>query len=388
MYQKTSSTGISNDGFYLTEGQSKTFTASAAASDWLSANIDDAILGIRATSTSTAGGSIKWADAEAVSGNIYTDDEIVGEGDNQYLVGDTLESIGDGAQGGDDLITGGGGGYNTIVGDAATSIIGTGKGGNDEIRSAENASSGIYTMSGDTWSLLDSARGGDDRILWTSGGYADISGDAFSMQGNAIGGNDQVRVNNLSGSFYVYGDSYDMSGSSRGGNDYLEGGTANGNGGTTTWYGDASEMYHNTTGGNDVIRGSSGSSLSDLTSTINIIFGDAYSADAGVTFGDDRLISGAYATDAMWGDAQFKDSGLGGADVFVFEANNGVDTIYDFEQNNDRIEIKGITGIATFDDLVVTTSLGANSSTINLGDGNTVTVLGVTNLTASDFIFT
>ncbi|MFN5463425.1 MAG: hypothetical protein ACK5CQ_00080, partial [Cyanobacteriota bacterium] len=95
----------------------------------------------------------------------------------------------------------------------------------------------------------------------------------------------------------------------------------------------------------------------------------------------------------MWGDALIY-SGLGGADVFVFEANNGVDQIRDFEFGHDKIEIKGITGINGFGDLVVTlapgvgTGIPESDSLIDFGSGNTVTVVGVTNLTASDFLFT
>jgi hypothetical protein len=83
---------------------------------------------------------------------------------------------------------------------------------------------------------------------------------------------------------------------------------------------------------------------------------------------------------------------LGGADVFVFEANNGVDQIRDFESGRDLIEIN-FTGIDNFSDLVVTLAAGlmtgipGSDSLIDFGGGNTVTVVGVTNLTASDFLF-
>jgi|LakMenEpi03Aug12_release.lakeMendotaPanAssembly.Ray.scaffolds.fasta_scaffold01730_30 hypothetical protein len=423
LYQKTSSTGISNDGFYLTEGQSRTFVASTAVSDWLSGNIDDAILGIRATSTSTAGGSIKWADAEAVRGNIYTDDVIVGEGDYQTLVGDTSGSMGDYEQGGNDQITGGSGSYNEIVGDAYDTIGGNATGGNDEIRSAADAAEGDHYIFGDSGLLTESAKGGNDRILWTSGGTADISGDAYLIDGNAIGGNDQFKIANLSGSFNVYGDAVEMYGSTRGGDDLLEGGIINSNGEweITQWYGDAILLTDSAMGGRDFIRGMSGSSFSDVGNVNNLIYGDAYdmqgsaiagndtliggdyasnamwgdtqTAGAEVTLGNDRLISGAYADDLMWGDALIY-SGLGGADVFVFEANNGVDQIRDFEFGHDKIEIKGITGINGFGDLVVTLAPGVGTgipdsdSLIDFGSGNTVTVVGVTNLTASDFLFT
>lgn len=346
-----------------------------------------------------------------------SNDKIIGTGDYQDLVGDTWGDILDRASGGNDFLVGGDGEYTSIVGDAFETIAGNGTGGNDEIRSADNASTGYHQIFGDAGALLDSARGGNDRILWTSGGEAYISGDAALMYGNSIGGNDQFKITNLfSSSFNVYGDALEMYGSSRGGADHMEGGVINSNEAFGTyWHGDAFLMTDSARGGGDVIRGMSGSSSSDAVNVNNLIYGDAYdmqgsaiagndtliggdyasnamwgdtqTAGAGVTLGNDRLISGAYADDLMWGDAlSYAGSGLGGADVFVFGANNGVDQIKDFESGHDKIEIKGIAGIDDFGDLAVT--YYDDKSVIDFGGGNTVTVVGVTTLTASDFIFT
>ena len=347
-----------------------------------------------------------------------SNDKIVGTGDDQLLTGDTTGSILERASGGNDFLVGGGGSTNQVYGDAIQIIGGTATGGNDEIRSAENASStGLHQIFGDAGALQDFARGGNDRILWTSGGEAYISGDAYQMDGNSIGGNDQFKITNLfSSSFEVYGDSIYMYGSSRGGADHMEGGVIDSNEvfGATRWHGDALEMTGSAMGGRDLIRGMSGISSSDVVNVNNLIYGDAYdmqgsaiagddtliggdyasnamwgdtqTAGAGVTLGNDRLISGAYADDLMWGDAlSYAGSGLGGADVFVFGANNGVDEIRDFESGHDKIEIKGIAGIDDFGDLAV--NYYDDKSVIDFGGGNTVTVVGVTTLTASDFIF-
>ena len=85
----------------------------------------------------------------------------------------------------------------------------------------------------------------------------------------------------------------------------------------------------------------------------------------------------------MWGDAQYKDATvLTGADVFVFAQNNGQDTIGDFEQGKDHIDLTAFefSGLDTF-----TISNDGTNSVIDLGGGNSVTVLGVVNLHASDF---
>lgn len=88
-YQKTSSTGVDDDGYYLTAGDSISFAADV--------NFDPEIfttLGVRATSTSTDGGSIKWADAEAAVDPLpdTVEDTFDGlapgpEGNNEMYVG-------------------------------------------------------------------------------------------------------------------------------------------------------------------------------------------------------------------------------------------------------------------------------------------------------------
>lgn len=146
--------------------------------------------------------------------------------------------------------------------------------------------------------------------------------------------------------------------------------------------------------------------------------------------GDDTLISGR-TDDDMWGDAEaMDDSAQGGCDTFVFGPHNGNDTIYDFEQGMDLIDLsevrllerpghiplwqlscrafaalhnnpKAISGFdlldtnanGVLDDDDAYVSVGAENTVIDLGaavggavEQDTVTLVGQTALTSADFI--
>ena len=97
----------------------------------------------------------------------------------------------------------------------------------------------------------------------------------------------------------------------------------------------------------------------------------------------------------MWGDFGGQDSMpltadvTFGKDTFVFKANNGQDTIYDFHKTDgDKIKLLEIWGIdATTISEKIALSADGQNSVISLSDGNNITVIGVTDLTVTDFIF-
>lgn len=124
--------------------------------------------------------------------------------------------------------------------------------------------------------------------------------------------------------------------------------------------------------------------------TKNWLYGDAIDAIGTVICGNDRLVSGT-GSDQMWGDIEtfFRGSSAPvttGHDVFVFQANNGQDAINDFEQGKDMIELHGITGAESFDALADKMTVSGSDTVITFG-ANTITVVGVTALTAADFHF-
>jgi Ca2+-binding RTX toxin-like protein len=187
-------------------------------------------------------------------------------------------------------------------------------------------------------------------------------------------------------------------GSSTAGNDTLIGGKN----ATNTLIGDADSMASPVTGGNDTLTGGIGGA--------NTLIGDAvHSTGAAPTGGNDRLISADHTTDDMWGDFQSVSGGppTGGHDTFVFSQHNGDDIIHDFQQGIDAIEINtspfptqaaehippqaGSQFLETFTDLniqeVDANTDGLTDSVIHFDANNSVTVLGVTGLTANDFHF-
>jgi hypothetical protein len=221
----------------------------------------------------------------------------------------------------------------------------------------------------------------------------------------------------------IYGDTSDtLSTPNTGGNDTITGG-ANA---TNNIFGDAETlMGHGATGGNDTLIGGVNSTnllVGDANSTegapiggndtliggiggTNTLVGDFVNRGGGAEGGNDRLVSADNTTDNMWGDFQFVSGGTPqfGQDTFVFSHHNGNDLINDFHQGEDFIEIDsspipthaaqhippqaqaGNHILETFSDLNIEEVNG--NSVIHFDANNSVTVLGVTGLTASDFHF-
>jgi Ca2+-binding RTX toxin-like protein len=114
-----------------------------------------------------------------------------------------------------------------------------------------------------------------------------------------------------------------------------------------------------------------------LTLSGNKLFSDTYTM-ANSTGGNDTLISGK-GNDFMWGD-------FGGKEKMssVTGATFGQDIIYDFHRDDgDKIKLIDETTIAG----KITTSADGLNNVITFSEGNAITVIGVTDLTVSDFIF-
>ena len=251
--------------------------------------------------------------------------------------------------------------------------------------------------------VLQLTDGSDALLLYDPGSPFHSSGTPLRLIGieqiNAGGGDDVINLTSPLGTY---------------GNITIDGGAGNDviwAGAIENWvYGDAKVMHDDGVGGNDLLIGGEHTSH---------IFGDARELHGDSHGGSDRLVSGS-GNEEMWGDGQLLDNATGGNDVFVFTPGNGQDTIMDFRQGEDLIELKDLwvlvdsvintfKGSANawahlpdhvqgkfleagppvlqkigFGDLAITEDGG--SSVINFDDGS-VTVAGVVGLAAPDFLF-
>lgn len=245
--------------------------------------------------------------------------------------------------------------------------------------------------------------GGDDTLIGGNNSfnylYGDFGQDAVAL--STFTGGDDILTGGDSSTNSLYGDFEDFIGyesTLTGGNDILTGGDTSFN----YLYGDSQflSLENSTfTGGDDILTGGDNGT--------NYLYGDVQLAEVedGGTFtgGNDILISGT-GTDHMWGDGGVVGDATGGSDVFVFLADNGEDIIHDFEQGEDLIDISALlqtllpAGLSKVIDKLPEQAVEAilsakldievvgDDSVIDFGDGNSVTVLGVADLTSSDFL--
>ncbi len=272
--------------------------------------------------------------------------------------------------------------------------------GNQKAKSQTLVGDGLSTSTwvGDVYALGGDSRGGNDLLIAFSG-FNTFFGDAIRMEGRSVGGNDTLAATDGSDAFYgdadvmtdrslggndllvggsgfnqMHGDAYTMAMESRGGNDVLEAGSGSqGN----YLYGDALSMWDSSRGGNDVLIGSDGA----ITMT-----GDAGRAESAfVIGGNDTMVSGT-GDDRMWGDFRewAADAPRFGSDIFRFGLNNGNDIIFDFQTGKDKIDLaeKGIVGVAQLN-----MSLANGGVVLDFADGGEIIVLGVSQLTDTDFMF-
>jgi Ca2+-binding RTX toxin-like protein len=141
-------------------------------------------------------------------------------------------------------------------------------------------------------------------------------------------------------------------------------------------------------GGDDKLTGADGKD------SVTYLYGDAKFTDGKSGAGNDTLISG-HGNDHMWGDfgANLNQNVpyvnySTGKDIFVFGENNGNDIIYDFQRGLDKIDFRSLSGIDSIDDFTITSNLAQPSnSVIDFGNGNSITLVGVNDLSANDFMF-
>jgi Ca2+-binding RTX toxin-like protein len=157
--------------------------------------------------------------------------------------------------------------------------------------------------------------------------------------------------------------------------DVLSGGEGNdsifGNAGRDWLDGDAGRDTVVGGAGGDLLYGWDGDDILNGEAGDDFLFGEA---------GADTLIGGA-GNDALAG-------GLG-ANTFVFGAGSGIDQVLDFEPGVDKIAIAtGTAGVTSAQGALARLAADVDGTAVlNLGDGNAVTLIGVSaaQITAGDF---
>ncbi|MCP3391766.1 Ig-like domain-containing protein [Bradyrhizobium sp. CCGB12] len=170
--------------------------------------------------------------------------------------------------------------------------------------------------------------------------------------------------------------------------------------------------------GNDSITGNGSTRIAFYNAqngvTVDLIAGNSHGtvagdlADVGTdTFADVNAVRGSTFGDVILGDANANAldgrdgndridgragadtlTGGNGSDTFVYADGGGADTITDFDRTQgDTIDLTGMSGIFTLADVQAKSTVSAGNTIINFGGGNTLTLIGVTSLQQSDFVF-
>ena len=391
-----------------------------------------------------AGDSISGV--EAISGSSFADTMVGGSGYNYFAGegGDDSLSGGDG----DDGIAGGGGadfldggnGTDTLDYYASTAGIvinlntNTASGGHaedDTIFAFENVNGSAYAdnLTGGSGANALSGNAGNDVLVGGAGADALSGGDGIDMivysgssaavtilLGSNYGGGGDAQGDTFSSIEVVQGSTYADAIAGAAGNEYFNGGSGNdtlyGADGADTLYGGAGA--DNLNGGNntdmidhsaasaavvvDLYAGNGSSSLStsdaygDVYVSIENVYGSEYD-DILIGNFDNNLFYGAGGNDFFNGyTGNDTISGGAGNDTFYFTAGYGADVVSDFQgagvAGGDTIHLHQ-SGYASFSALQAASKIAtvSGSTIITLSTGNSITLAGVTGLTAGDFSF-
>ena len=233
----------------------------------------------------------------------------------------------------------------------------------------------------------------DDFVFGDGWQYGGEGNDGFHIGGDreasTTSGDDSI--DGLGGNDQIYG--YD-------GNDHLRGGSGNdwvlGWDGNDTVEGDGGHDQLRGGGGDDTVLGGEGNDHiqgDDVSTYHHQIIGaelgepghDALYGGAGNDLiwgqGGNDTLDGGSDDDWMWGGA--------GDDTFVFSAGHGNDTIYDFTDGEDQIDLSAFSGISGFDDLSIRASESAAVIDLTGHGGGTIRIenIDVDELDAEDFAF-
>lgn len=341
--------------------------------------------------------------AGAASGDTYISIEhMSGSSFGDTLTGDPFTANQIFGEGGDDVITGKGG-HDFLLGGAGDDTIygGTGR---DVIRG--NAGADVLDGgSEDDWIQYHDSAGRIELDLGAGAGtVGDAAGDVFISIENIRGSNFDDIIIGSAGRNQILAQDGDDEVHTVGGNDVVwgEGGDdlLIGSSDGETFYGGAGADDIRGGGGNDWSRyndapsgvavslltgtGTAGEAAGDVLTDIEFLWGsehdDLLEGDHGVNqirggAGDD-LITGHGANDIL--------EGFGGIDTFVFNLDDGIDRINNFEIGVDLIHV---TAVDQFGDLTISSFQGAAAIAYDQGDVILLSGIDASQVAASWFLF-
>ena len=198
-------------------------------------------------------------------------------------------------------------------------------------------------------------------IIWGAEGNDTITGGAGND--DLFGGEGDDSITGGAGEDWIFGGE---------GNDSIDAGADN----DLVWGGEGNDTIDGGAG-NDFLRGDGGDDSIDGGAGEDRILGGE---------GNDTIDGGAGADWIAGGEGNDRLTGGTEADTFAFGADHGNDTITDFADGEDLIDLSALDGVTQFSDLTITAD--GNDAVIDTGEG-TIRLVGVStsDLDASDFKF-
>lgn len=345
---------------------------------------------------SVAGGS----GGDAAGDQLSSIENLIGSGLNDVLSGDANANKLSGGDG-DDVIEGGAGADTMDGGDGTDTLsyknsaagvtmsldgglAGAGDAAGDSATGFENiagSATGGDTLRGDDGKNIVGGNGGDDILAGMAGGDKLIGGDGVDMADYRAEEGVTVDMQNAIFDGAAFGDVFD-------GIEGIFGGK-----GDNSLKGDGEanifEVLTGTNlllgrGGEDILTGGGGRDNISGGTENDTLSGNGLRDRLTGNAGDDTLDGGDGSDDLTGGTGSDTQSGGAGKDTFIFTGNAGLDTILDFEDGADLIEI-GNNKVAAFADLAIANN-GTAHVTVSYGV-NTIEIFGAApiTLTAEDF---